>query len=242
PTGEELIGWYGILLVRNLLDEAANDRLVLLRPHLWPPPDDGRTLHAEHAVSGPHWVEVMTLLEGVHREVGKYEAVGLERRMHSLQAGYGQPSPGAGASAMSIWPVRGSANMFSGPLHSLAIMKTVRQTAVRTDAECRQSLRVGFADDQRLVVPRHEHAVGEGEAVCDLPRRAVRRHQRDHAGCERLPGHQVEAAAVDVGVASPVHDQLVPRRRARGAAQVAMRHQTAVGLSAQEEPFARRHD
>ena len=53
-TGEELIGWYGILLVRNLLDEAANDRLVLLRPHLWPPPDDGRTLHAEHPVSGPH--------------------------------------------------------------------------------------------------------------------------------------------------------------------------------------------
>ncbi len=36
-TREELIGWYGILLVRNLLDEAANDRLILLRPHPWPP-------------------------------------------------------------------------------------------------------------------------------------------------------------------------------------------------------------
>src|SRR5262252_10328308 len=38
---------------------------------------------------------------------------------------YGHPTPGAGASAASTWPVRGSANMFAGPFHSVAIMKSV---------------------------------------------------------------------------------------------------------------------
>src|SRR5437588_10217835 len=53
-TGEELIGWYGILLVRNLLDEAANDRLVILRPHPWPPPGNGRDSTCGASVSGRH--------------------------------------------------------------------------------------------------------------------------------------------------------------------------------------------
>src|SRR5262249_11164924 len=38
---------------------------------------------------------------------------------------YGQPAPGAGASAVSTWPVRGSANMFSGPFHTVAVMNSV---------------------------------------------------------------------------------------------------------------------
>src|SRR5439155_26714617 len=44
------------------------------------------------------------------------------------RASYGQPSPGAGASTMRTWPVRGSANMFSGPFHSWAIMNSVRRS------------------------------------------------------------------------------------------------------------------
>src|SRR5262245_65283434 len=38
---------------------------------------------------------------------------------------YGQPAPGAGASAVSTWPVRGPANMLTGPFHTVAVINTV---------------------------------------------------------------------------------------------------------------------
>src|SRR5918995_6301044 len=42
---------------------------------------------------------------------------------------YGQPAPGAGASAVSTWPVRGPVSMFSGPFHSVAIVNSVLLSA-----------------------------------------------------------------------------------------------------------------
>src|SRR5215470_5851878 len=38
---------------------------------------------------------------------------------------YGQPAPGAGASAVSTWPVRGPANMLPGPFHTVAVINSV---------------------------------------------------------------------------------------------------------------------
>jgi hypothetical protein len=117
----------------------------------------------------------------------------------------------------------------------------VRQGAVSRDVEGGQPVRVGLRDDQGRV-GSHEHPVREGDAIGYAASRAVGGGQRDDAGSELLAGHQVEAAAVDVGIAPTVHDELVPCRGIREASQVGVGHQRAVGLAAQEKPFARGDD
>jgi hypothetical protein len=66
---------------------------------------------------------------------------GLNSAWRSSEAGslgrvsYGQPARGAGASVAATWPVRGSANMFSGPLHTVAIMNSVRPSSPQRTSE-----------------------------------------------------------------------------------------------------------
>jgi hypothetical protein len=83
---------------------------------------------------------------------------------------------------------------------------------------------------------------GEGDAVGDLPGHAVEGCERDDPRGEGLAGHQVEAAAVDVGVAAAVHDELVARWRPREPVHVGVGDERAVGLLPQQQPVARRHD
>src|SRR5206468_7892399 len=45
----------------------------------------------------------------------------------------------------------------------------VRHAAVGRDVEGRELLAVGLCEDQRRVVGRHYHAVGECDAICYLP-------------------------------------------------------------------------
>ena len=116
----------------------------------------------------------------------------------------------------------------------------VRQAAVGGDGEGRQPVAVRLGEDQGRVVGRDGHAVGKGDAVRDLPRRAVRGDQGDDAGGE-LAGGKVEADGVDVGVAPAVDDDLVPGI-VRKSAQVGMGDQRPVALPAQESPLARRND
>jgi hypothetical protein len=66
--------------------------------------------------------------------------------------------------------------------------------------------------------------------------------QGDDSGGEVLTGHQVEPAAVDVGVAATVDGELVAASRLREAGQVRIGRQRPVGLPAQKPPIARRYD
>jgi hypothetical protein len=68
----------------------------------------------------------------------------------------------------------------------------------------------GLGDDQRLVIRRDHHAVGEYQVACDLASRAVRGDQCDDAGCGRLAGEEAEADAVEVDVAPAIDHNLVP--------------------------------
>ena len=86
----------------------------------------------------------------------------------------------------------------------------IRQATVNRDVEGREPFAVGLGHDQGRVVGGHGHAVGECDVVCDLLCRAIGGDQRDDSGGELLTGEQVEAAAVDIGVATTVHDDLVP--------------------------------
>src|SRR5262249_24076186 len=83
------------------------------------------------------------------------------------------------------------------------------QVAVHGDVESREPFRVGLGDDQHRVVWRYEHAVREREAVRHLASQTVGGDQGHDSGSKRLAGHEVEAAAVDVGVAPTVYYQLV---------------------------------
>jgi hypothetical protein len=65
----------------------------------------------------------------------------------------------------------------------------VRQAAVVGDVEGGESLCVGLGDNQRRIVGRHKHAVGEGEAIGHLARRAIGTNQSHDSGAERLTGH-----------------------------------------------------
>ena len=71
----------------------------------------------------------------------------------------------------------------------------------------------------------YEHPVRKRDAVGYAASRAVGCGQRDDAGSELLAGHQVEAAAVDVGIAPTIHDELVPCRRIGEASQVGVGHE-----------------
>src|SRR6266508_663181 len=70
---------------------------------------------------------------GTILHVGARRVAQLESRPDDLesrlQVSYGQGTPDAGASTLSTWPARGPFNMFSGPLHSFAIMNSVLRSA-----------------------------------------------------------------------------------------------------------------
>ena len=85
---------------------------------------------------------------------------------------------------------------------------------------------MGLGNDQRRVVGRDGHAIGEGDAVGDLSHDASGADERDDS-----------LAAVDVGVAAAVHDDLVPGAAGK-TAQVGMGHERPVGLLTQEKPLA----
>ena len=108
----------------------------------------------------------------------------------------------------------------------------VREAAVVGDVERRQPRGERLRDDQRRVVGRHHHAVGEGDVLRHPACRSVRGDQRDDPGGDPLVGVEV-AAAVDVDVAAAVHDDLVEVVDAHSA-QVGVRHHRAVGLDARE--------
>src|SRR5918995_1101489 len=88
----------------------------------------------------------------------------------------------------------------------------VREAALVRDVERREAFPVGVGDDQGRAVRGHVHAVGEGDVIGHLATRAIWGDQRHSSWGELRAGHHVEAGAVDVGVATIVHDQLVPRR------------------------------
>src|SRR5439155_17772243 len=98
--------------------------------------------------------------------------------------------------------------------------------AIGGDVESGERAGEGFGDDQRLVVGGDDHAIGEGDAVCHLPNRSIRRDQRDDAGAELLLA-ELEADAVHVNVGSAVHDDFVPAV-AGEAAQVGVGDQRPV--------------
>src|SRR6185312_8181079 len=77
------------------------------------------------------------------------------------------------------------------------------------DVERAQRRRKALADDQRLVVGCHRHAVGESDPLCDDPHFAIRRHQPDMPGPE-LAAWKVEIDVVEIDVAAAVDDDLVP--------------------------------
>ena len=102
-------------------------------------------------------------------------------------------------------------------------------------------LAVGLGDDQRRVVGRDGHAVGERDAVGHLPSRAVGRDQRDDPGGE-LAAREVEADAVDVGVAATVDDDLVPRRDRESRLRSAWVTSEPSGSRRRSSPSRRRDD
>jgi hypothetical protein len=78
---------------------------------------------------------------------------------------------------------------------------------------------VRLGNNQRGVVGRDHHAIGEGDVIGHLSHDAVSADERDDS-----------LAAVDVGVPATVHDDLVPGS-ARKTAQVGMIQITAMTRS-----------
>ena len=76
---------------------------------------------------------------------------------------------------------------------------SIRQGAVCSDVESGEPLPVRLGDDQRAVVGRHGHAIEKGNIIGYTSSRSIRCDQGDDSG-----------AAIDVGVAPTVHDDLVP--------------------------------
>ncbi len=109
---------------------------------------------------------------------------------------------------------------------------SVGQPTVRADVEGHQAVTVRVRDDQGGVVGGHRHPIGQCDVVGHLAHRAARRDQGDETGLERLPGHQVEAGTVDVGVAPTVHHDVVPAC----LAEIRVGDQRPVGLPAQQRP------
>jgi hypothetical protein len=115
---------------------------------------------------------------------------------------------------------------------------SVGQPTVRADVEGHQAVTVGVRDDQGGVVRGHRHPIRERDVVGHLAHRAVGCDQRHQARLERLPGHQVEAAAVDIGVAATVDHDVVPA----WLAEVRVGDQGSVGFPAQQPPIRGRDD
>ena len=109
----------------------------------------------------------------------------------------------------------------------------IRQAAVRGDVERGEAAGERLGDDQRRVVGRDDHAVGELDAVRDLAGRAVRGDQRDDPGLGRARRPGSRSRTVDVDVAATVHDDLVPAM-VGDTAQVGVPDHRPVGLPAQE--------
>jgi hypothetical protein len=80
----------------------------------------------------------------------------------------------------------------------------------------------------------------ECEAVRHLASQTVGRDQGHDSGSKRLAGHEVEAAAVDVGVAPTVYYQLVSCWGLRDAAEITVGHQPAIRLPAEQKAVPRR--
>jgi hypothetical protein len=108
----------------------------------------------------------------------------------------------------------------------------VVECAVRAEVEGGESAAVGLGDDQGALVGGDRHPVGEGQVVGDDTGHSLRRDQGDEAGCGFATG-EVEADAVDVGVAVAVDDDVVPwlvgDRR-----EVGVRGHRADGIAAQQ--------
>src|SRR5258706_5469012 len=85
------------------------------------------------------------------------------------------------------------------------------------------------------------HTIRERDAIGHLSRRTIRRDESDHAWGELLTGHQVKAAAVDVGVSAAIDDDLVPWA-VRDALQVGMGDKRPVRLPAEKTRLTRRAD
>src|SRR5262249_3956808 len=86
---------------------------------------------------------------------------------------------------------------------------TVGEAAVGADVEGAELAGKRFGDDERAVIGRDDHTVGEGNAVGDLACRAIGRDQRDDARAEVFLAAG-EGDAVQVDVAGGVDDDLVP--------------------------------
>jgi hypothetical protein len=112
------------------------------------------------------------------------------------------------------------------------------QATVGADVERGQPVPVRLRYEQGRVVGGDRHAVGEREPVGYRPCRTARRHQGDRARLVGRPAHEVEARGVQVGVAPPVHHDVVP---ARGP-EIGVGDEGAVGLPAQQPPVRGRHD
>ena len=122
----------------------------------------------------------------------------------------------------------------SGWSPGVAAQDARRRGSVGGDVVRRQLLAVGLRDDQGGAVRADGHAVGEGEPLGDHPRRAVDVDEGDQPGCE-LSTREVEADAVDVGVAAAVGHDVVPAA-ARDRRQVGVRDERAVGFAPQQPP------
>ena len=114
------------------------------------------------------------------------------------------------------------------------------EPAAGTDVPGREARAVGLGQHEGRAVRRDRDAVGERDAVGHLAHRAAGRHARHQAGRE-LRAREVEAGAADVRVAARVHHDVVPRRR-REPGQVGVGDDRAVGLVAQQQALAPRHD
>ena len=69
---------------------------------------------------------------------------------------------------------------------------------------------VGFGDDQRRIVRRHRHAVGEGDAVGDLRTAPSGVTSAIMPGAKASPAIMSKPAPLTIGVAAAVDDDLVP--------------------------------
>src|SRR5439155_25645639 len=97
-----------------------------------------------------------------------------------------------------------------------------------------------LGDDERLVVRRDYHAVREGELVRHFAGLAVRRDERDLAGCFAASEHlvelgEVEVDRVDVDVATPVDGDLAPPERP-DVAEIGVPDARPVGLDPGSTP------
>jgi hypothetical protein len=117
----------------------------------------------------------------------------------------------------------------------------VGQAAVRRDVERCEPLSVRPGADERRVVGGDCHPVRKPEAIGDLSKRAVRREQGDPPGGWGIARSKVEADVVDVGVSTPIDDDLLPLRLGRRV-EIGMAHERAVGSEPEQNAAGRPHE